>query len=699
MTPRFARRIAVVGFFMLAIIGLVGTTGPTGSAAPSQAASPPPHTERAAGPRDPFGPIWMMLDDGVFETAFGLNLSYHGLPLIFINRFTPDPGEFPITIDGIAIQFPDPTRAHMNLVGRNIDLLVYEDSSGSGDPANANKIYQQTYTVQVADGLTFSNYQVSIPVSGPGDVYVGFSNTYDHGNMEPYSYPAPIDHSVLNRRSWVAGNVTGADPDYNDLANNLILSIIDDMGQYYAGNWVIRAHAETAIGPSSTPTPTSAVPGTATPTRTPTVGPQPTGTRGVLYDQYDHISSFYSANSQHYEPYMQTYEDFLADDFVVPAGQTWILDEVDVAGVLVGNGPVDHFNVVVHADAGLPGAPIYSELNAAYAQPTTGNYIIPLHVPAVLGPGRYWLMVQANMNYYPVGGRWEWKNRGALTGHESAWFNPGGGWGTQCTEDWAKRWMCLGDLTNPDQVFRLVGYGPAVLTPVPTTPPDTATPTATATPMSNVTPTSCAIEFTDVPPENTFYPYVRCLACKGVLGGYSDGTFRPTNIVTRGQIAKIVSNAAGFADDPGPQMFHDIAPGSTFYDYVNRLYSRGVMSGYPCGQVPEEPCEPPINRPYFRPGNNASRGQIAKIVSNAAGFNDQVPSSTQTYEDVPHEHPFWLWVERLSSRAVMGGYDCGGVGEPCVPPDNRRYFRPYNSANRGQTAKIVANTFFPGCSP
>ena len=641
----------------------------------------------------------MILDDGTFETPFGLNLQYHGLPLIFLNRFTPDPGEYPITIDGIAIQFPDPTRAHMNLVGKNIDLLVYKEESGSGDPSGATKLYQQTYTVQVADGVTFSNYPVSIPVQGPGDVYVGFSNTYDHGNQQPYSYPGPIDSSVLHGRSWVAGNVNGSDPDYNDLGNNLILSTLEGMGQYYAGNWVIRAHAENAVGPSSTPTPTSATPPTSTPTHTPTVGPQPTGTRGTLYSQYDHISAFYSTNSQHYEPYMQAYEDFAADDFTVPAGQTWILDEVDVAGVLVGNGPVDHFNVVIHADAGMPGAAIYSELNAAYAQPTSGNYVIPLHIPAVLGQGRYWLMVQANMNYYPVGGRWEWKNRGALSGVEAAWFNPGGAWGSSCTEDWAKRWMCLGDRTNPDQVFRLVGFGPAVMTPQPTSPPDTATPTATATatPPGNVTPTSCTIEFTDVPPTNTFYPFVRCLACKGVLGGYTDGTFRPTNNVTRGQIAKIVSNAAGFADAPGPQMFHDIAPGSTFYDYVNRLYNRAVMAGYPCGQVPEEPCDPPINRPYFRPGNNASRGQISKIVSNAAGFNETIPTTTQTYEDVPHEHPFWLWVERLSSRAIMGGYDCGGAGEPCVPPDNRRYFRPYNNANRGQTAKIVANTFYPGC--
>jgi hypothetical protein len=44
----------------------------------------------------------------------------------------------------------------------------------------------------------------------------------------------------------------------------------------------------------------------------------------------------------------------------------------------------------------------------------------------------------------------------------------------------------------------------------------------------------------------------------------------------------------------------------------------------------------------------------------------------------------------------MSGYPCGGPGEPC-DGENRNYFRPNNPLTRGQTAKIVANTFFPNC--
>jgi hypothetical protein len=202
--------------------------------------------------------------------------------------------------------------------------------------------------------------------------------------------------------------------------------------------------------------------------------------------------------------------------------------------------------------------------------------------------------------------------------------------------------------------------------------------------------------FLDVPPGSTFYPYARCLACKGLVNGYPDGTFRPNNPVTRGQLAKIVSNAAGFSDTQNVQLFQDVPVGSTFFQYIGRLASRGYMSGYPCGGV-GEPCGGG-NLPYFRPNNNASRGQLTKIVSNAAGFQDTIPTSVQTFADVAPNSAFWVYVERLllNRPGVMGGYPCGGANEPC-DPQQRPYFRPGNNVTRGQTSKIVANTFFPNC--
>jgi hypothetical protein len=223
--------------------------------------------------------------------------------------------------------------------------------------------------------------------------------------------------------------------------------------------------------------------------------------------------------------------------------------------------------------------------------------------------------------------------------------------------------------------------------------PPTPSPTSSSTPTS--TATSCPIQFSDVPDGSTFYPYVHCLACLGIVNGYPDHTFRPNNQVTRGQLSKIVSNSAGFHDAQPHQMFEDVPVSSTFQVYVGRLASRGYINGYPCGGA-GGPCVPPHNLPYFRPNSNATRGQISKIDANAAEFND--PPSGQQFEDVPVGSTYYTYTYRLASRSVMSGYPCGGASEPCVPPGNLPYFRPNNNATRGQSAKIVSKTFFPDCN-
>ncbi len=83
------------------------------------------------------------------------------------------------------------------------------------------------------------------------------------------------------------------------------------------------------------------------------------------------------------------------------------------------------------------------------------------------------------------------------------------------------------------------------------------------------------------------------------------------------------------------------------------------------------------------------------MVSNSAGFSE--PVSGQAFQDIPPTHTFYEFIQRLASRNVMGGYECGRPDEPCIPPENRPYFRPGNDLTRGQSSKIVANTFFPEC--
>jgi N-acetylneuraminic acid mutarotase len=263
----------------------------------------------------------------------------------------------------------------------------------------------------------------------------------------------------------------------------------------------------------------------------------------------------------------------------------------------------------------------------------------------------------------------------------------GGGLGTSYTRAYSDS-SCGTPGTTPTQTAVTNTPNPSVT--------HTATPISTAVSTATVlaTPTQCDLTFTDVPLESTFYPFIRCLACRGIISGYDDGTFRPFNDITRGQITKIVSNAASFDEDPGPQIYEDVPEGSTFYAWINRLSMKGHIGGYPCGLLPEEPCVEPDNMPYFRPWSSATRGQLAKIVANAAGL-DSTPEGV-FYTDAQEDHTFYLWIMRLTELGVMSGYECGGEGEPC-DNENRPYFRPVNNVTRGQASKIVANSFYPGC--
>jgi hypothetical protein len=225
--------------------------------------------------------------------------------------------------------------------------------------------------------------------------------------------------------------------------------------------------------------------------------------------------------------------------------------------------------------------------------------------------------------------------------------------------------------------------------------------------VPSATTTACPIQFADVEAGDTFYSFVRCLACRGIVTGYpcggpgedcnddNDPYYRPGANVTRGQLSKIIANSAGLNDPvaEGQQQFADVEPGDPFYLYVERLAETGAIAGYPCGESgPGEPCDD-LNRPYFRPNNPATRGQISKIVSIAAGYEEDVPAEQQTFTDVPTDSPFWVFIERLASREIISGYGeasrCPETGAPC--------FRYNDLTTRGQMAKIAANAFFPNC--
>ena len=177
----------------------------------------------------------------------------------------------------------------------------------------------------------------------------------------------------------------------------------------------------------------------------------------MLYDQYDNDSGV-GIVAQNFEPSFDIYDSEQGDDFVVPSGQTWNIDQLDIAGVYFnGTGPAASINVVIYNDAGgSPGSVVANLPNLSYTDTSggLGSYSIPLSGVS-LTAGTYWVAVQPNMDF-SSGGEWGWEGRTVQANSGGVWRNPGDGFGTGCT-DWTNKETCIVAGEGPDQLFRLSG--------------------------------------------------------------------------------------------------------------------------------------------------------------------------------------------------------------------------------------------------
>lgn len=110
--------------------------------------------------------------------------------------------------------------------------------------------------------------------------------------------------------------------------------------------------------------------------------------------------------------------------------------------------------------------------------------------------------------------------------------------------------------------------------------------------------------FTDVPEGSTYFNYVETAFNRHIVTGYSDGTFRSESSITRGQLSKMLVQAAGWTlVSPNKPSFSDVPLNSTYFSYIETALEHGAFRGYSDGT--------------FRPDLEVTRGQAARIVVNA----------------------------------------------------------------------------------
>ncbi len=202
----------------------------------------------------------MALDDDTLEESIGLN----GAQFVWFNRFTPNVINFPITLNEVQVMFDG--GAGIN-VGEFVDIYIYEDTDGDGDPGiGATHLASlNNQAVQFNDGVTFSTYSLGVPIAlnGPGDVLIAVVNRT--AGISVSTFPASMDQSSPSqRRSWVGSYVGDpADPPLLPAPNNW--GIIDSFG--LPGNWMVRGIGTAEIAcdpPNDIPWITNIVPSNGT---------------------------------------------------------------------------------------------------------------------------------------------------------------------------------------------------------------------------------------------------------------------------------------------------------------------------------------------------------------------------------------------------------------------------------------------------
>jgi len=176
--------------------------------------------------------------------------------------------------------------------------------------------------------------------------------------------------------------------------------------------------------------------------------------------------------TQDFEPANDGLDCFGADDFVVPAGETWYVDSIIFYGTYSPTATVLEAGIVIKIYenvAGTFGSLVFSDSITTDVDYNQDGWLTPDWVgnPIMLTSGSYWIVAQARKDFIlptgGTGGQWYWVRDSNLVGEPGLWTNPNNGFATGCNT-WAPLYSCIGPIISAldsGYAFRMFGcYGP-----------------------------------------------------------------------------------------------------------------------------------------------------------------------------------------------------------------------------------------------
>lgn len=172
--------------------------------------------------------------------------------------------------------------------------------------------------------------------------------------------------------------------------------------------------------------------------------------------------------------------------------------------------------------------------------------------------------------------------------------------------------------------------------------------------------------FSDVTAEHWAYDYIDKLIEKKVLNGYDDGTFRPSQSVTRAEFVTMLKSAFRLAGD-GTASFDDVADDAWYKEAVEVAASLGIVSGMGDGT--------------FAPNAEISRQDMCAMLKNVLDYKNMALDTKYDSSDFADSDEIADYAKEainlFKEAGVIDGYEDGSFG-------------PRDAVTRAAAAKVIA---------
>ena len=202
-------------------------------------------------------------------------------------------------------------------------------------------------------------------------------------------------------------------------------------------------------------------------------------------------------------------------------------------------------------------------------------------------------------------------------------------------------------------------------------------------------------KFKDVSTKSSYYPYIAALVEQDIISGYADNTYRPGEVITRNQMAKILVRGFQFSEASTlTHTFEDVSAKNANRFYIQTLVDLGITTG--------------TSAITFSPSKAVTRGQLASFLIRAENANvlnsavkeitkvEQISGKTYVYlNGVKHTvHSSLNDMLNVSNTEILrGAYIEGTIVGKEIRSLNKITFNAVGTANNMLTFNGNGTTF------